>query len=124
MNNPITVSPRPYSISDAAVDGLLRGLDAASAILLYMIGVALTYNGSPLSLLSRILDVIDRRLYRRKYDAEQTLSRFSQIARDEVDIDRLRASLVNVVQEAMQPAHLSLWLKESGRAAVMEEAKP
>ncbi len=60
----------------------------------------------------RIQNRIDRRFYRRKYDAEQTLARFNQTLRDEVDIETLKAQLVGVVQETMQPESIGLWLKE------------
>jgi hypothetical protein len=62
----------------------------------------------------RIQDFIDRRFYRHKYNAEQVLSAFSQTLRDEVDLDRLSGSILGVVEETMQPAHLSLWVKEPG----------
>jgi hypothetical protein len=60
----------------------------------------------------RIQNTIDRRFYRRKYDAEQTLARFNQTLRDEVDIETLKAQLVGVVQETMQPTKIALWVKE------------
>jgi hypothetical protein len=61
----------------------------------------------------RLQALIDRRFYRSKYDAAQTLATFSKTLSSEVDLNQLREQLLKVVQETMQPTHVSLWLRNT-----------
>jgi hypothetical protein len=61
----------------------------------------------------RIQRVIDRRFFRRKYDAAKVLAAFGATARDETDLDALTAEMLRVVDETMQPEFVGLWLKET-----------
>lgn len=63
----------------------------------------------------RVQRFIDRRFYRRKYDSRKTVEAFSATLRQQVDLATLTGQLVTVVDETMQPEHVSLWLRESGR---------
>jgi hypothetical protein len=110
----------------SVISGLLALVYFGSVVVLQRIFTALTGQGqnqlvavvSTLALAAlfaplrrRVQDVIDRRFYRRKYDAAKTLAAFAATVRDETDLDKLTASLIAVVQETMQPEHVSLWLR-------------
>jgi len=63
----------------------------------------------------RLQEFVDRRFFRRKYDAKQTLADFDTTLRQEVNLEHLRKHLVTVVRETMQPEHISLWLRQPER---------
>jgi hypothetical protein len=66
-----------------------------------------------LPLRRKLQDSIDRRFYRRKYDAEQTLAAFTAHCRDETEVEALVEELRLVLQQTMQPAGVAIWLKSS-----------
>ncbi len=111
----------------SAVTGLLALIYFGSVFLLQRLFSSATGQQSPLALVvstlliaaifaplrRRIQDAIDRRFYRRKYNAQQVLAQFARTARDETDMDALLAELERVIQETLQPDGVRVWLKSS-----------
>ena len=107
----------------------LASLYLGGVVLLEALFRALAGQGSQLSIVAstlviaalfgplrrRIQGFIDHRFYRRKYDAAQVLAAFNVRLRDEVDLDALRGDLIGVVDDAMRPSHVSLWLRPPER---------
>jgi hypothetical protein len=93
------------------LQGLVRSVQASSDSPVVVVGATLGSAALFQPLRQRVQTAVDRRFYRRKYDATQTLAAFSQSIRDEVDQDRLVRELVAVIDETMQPMHVSVWLR-------------
>jgi hypothetical protein len=126
---------RLYDIDVIINRTLVYGSLTASLVLVYLGGVislqyafrTLTGQGSQLAIVASTLAIaalfnplrgciqaiVDRRFYRSNYDARKTIESFSAKLRDETDLEALNEDLVDVVQETMQPAHVSVWLRPS-----------
>jgi hypothetical protein len=106
------------------VTGTLAAVYFGSVVLLQAGFQAVTGQGSPAAVVVSTLAIfalfqplrrqvqaaVDRRFYRRKFDAARTLAAFSAVVQSELDLAELSAQLTTVVTETMQPAHVSLWL--------------
>ena len=95
-----------YSLIVTAAGTLLRG-DSELVTAAATLGVAALFR----PLRQRVQRFIDRRFYRRKYDAARTVEAFAGRLRDEVDLDAMRRALLGVVDETMQPRAASVWLR-------------
>jgi hypothetical protein len=107
----------------AVVTALLALIFYGSVLLLQRLFTGITGQTSPIALVAstlaiaalfsplrrRVQDFVDRRFYRRKYDAQRVLAEFATVARDETDVDRLTARLASAVEVSLSPATVGVW---------------
>ncbi|HJQ29204.1 MAG TPA: hypothetical protein VJ827_07665 [Rubrobacter sp.] len=91
----------------------LTGQQSTLAVVASTLAIAAVFN----PLRRRVQDFVDRRFYRRKYDAAKTLATFNSRLRQETDLDSLSDEVLGVVRETIQPEHASLWLRPHGANA-------
>ena len=99
-----------YVTSVVLLESVFR-LFAGDGTSLAVVVSTLTITGLFAPLRRRVQDFIDRRFYRRRYDAQKILTSFARSVRDEVELQRLAEEIISAVGHTMQPAHLSLWLR-------------
>jgi hypothetical protein len=98
-----------YGVCVVLLQQAFRSITGAGDDLAVVVStLAIAALSSPLR--RRIQDSIDRRFYRQKYDAARILADFGATIRDQVDLDELSDSLLGVVNQTIQPTHVSLWL--------------
>jgi hypothetical protein len=102
-----------YIVSVVLLRQLLAPLTGSSEVAIVASTLAIAALFTPLR--RRIQNLIDKRFYRRKYDAAKVLAAFGATGRDETDLDALTDELLRVVDETMQPEFVGLWLREPGR---------
>ncbi len=85
----------------------LTGQKSQVAVVASTLAIAALFN----PLRRRVQEFVDRRFYRRKYDARKALSAFNSRLREDTDLDSLSREVLVVVSETMQPTHASLWLR-------------
>ena len=105
-----------YSVGVAATQTVFRLLTGQEqqpqlAVVISTLAIAAIFN----PLRRRVQTFVDRRFYRKKYDATRTLASFNSRLREETDLDSLRDDVLGVVTETMQPKHASLWLRPTRR---------
>ncbi len=115
----------------AILTALLAAVYFSSVVALQYLLAPLTSESTPAIALSTLLiaalfmplrrqvqNVIDRRFFRKKYDAEKVLERFSATVRDETDLDALTAELAEVIQETVQPEFVAVWLRTDDKPQI------